>query len=100
MVLGGLHIEMATMKVLGDWLEDIEWVDVLAQKKVTSLGTADSLKAAHITRTRQVHQVIQCCLQILMKKAYLQYTQMEPKVDDVKAFEQWSVERSTKSVQL
>lgn len=35
-----------------------------------------------------------------MNKAYLQYTEMEPEVDDVKAFEQWCVERSTESVQF
>ena len=60
-VLGGLHIEMATMKVLGDWLQDSEWVEALVQAKVTSPGTADSfLKVAHITRTCHVHQVTAC----------------------------------------
>ena len=94
MVLGGLHIEMVMMKVLGDWLQDSGWVEALVQAKVTSLGTADSfLKAAHITHTCHVHQVTAYCLHILMKKAYLQYTEMEPELD-VKAFEEWCVERA------
>ncbi|XP_045131595.1 uncharacterized protein LOC123516404 [Portunus trituberculatus] len=101
MVLGGLHTEMATMKVLGDWLEDSGWVEALVQAKVASPGTADSfLKAAHVTRTRHVHQVTACCLHILMKKAYLQYAEMKPDPDDVKTFEQWCDERSTESVQF
>jgi len=99
MILGSLHIEMAMMKVLGDWLEDSGWVEALVQAKVISPGTGDSfLKAAHVTRTRHVHQVTACCLHILMKKAYLQYTEMEPELGDVKTFEQWHVERRTDSV--
>ena len=26
LILGGLHIEMAALKVIGDWLEDCGWV--------------------------------------------------------------------------
>jgi len=56
MILGGLHIEMAMMKILGDWLEDSGWVKALVQAKVTSPGTADSfLKAAYVTRICHVH---------------------------------------------
>ena len=101
MMLGGLHTEMATMNVLGDWLEGSGWVEALVQAKVASPGTADSfLKAAHVTRTRHVHQVTACCLHILMKKAYLQYAEMKPDPGDVKTFEQWCDERSTESVQF
>ena len=57
-VLGGLHIEMAGLKVIGDWLEDSGWVEALVQAKVASAGTADSfLKASHVTRMRHAHQV-------------------------------------------
>ena len=30
-MFGGLHIEMAVMKVLGDWLEDSGWTNALEQ---------------------------------------------------------------------
>ena len=57
-VLGGLHIEMASLKVLGDWLEDSGWVEAFVQAKVASAGIAESfLKASHVTRTRHAHQV-------------------------------------------
>ncbi len=52
-MLGGLHIEMAGLKVIGDWLEDSGWVEALVQAKVASAGTANSfVNVSHITRTR------------------------------------------------
>jgi len=35
-ILGGLHIEMAELRVIGDWLEDSGWVEDLVQAKVAS----------------------------------------------------------------
>ena len=73
-ILGGLHIEMAALKLLGDWLEDCGWVEVLVQSKVASAGTAEShIKVSHVTRTRHAHQVTACSLYILLKKSYDQY---------------------------
>ena len=67
-VLGGLHIEMAALNMIGDWLEDSGWVEALVQEKVASAGTAESfLKATHVTRTRRAHQVIASCLYIFLK---------------------------------
>ena len=72
-VLGGLHIKMAGLKVIGDWLEDSGWVEALVQAKVASTGTADSfLKASHVTRMRHAHQVTASTLHILLKNAYTQ----------------------------
>ena len=56
-ILGGLHIEMAELKVIGDWLEDAGWVEALVQARVASPGTANLfLKASHVTRTRHAQQ--------------------------------------------
>ena len=49
---------MATLKLLGDFLEENEWTGALTQTYVVGPGTADSfLKAVHMTRTlrAQVH---------------------------------------------
>jgi len=35
-ILGGLHIEMAERKVIGDWLKDSSWVEALVHAKVAS----------------------------------------------------------------
>ena len=66
---GGLHIEMAALKVLGHWLEDAGWIDALVQAKVATPGTAEAfLKAAHVTRTRHAHQVTDSALYIFAEK--------------------------------
>ena len=71
-ILGGLHIEMAALNVIGDWLEDSGWVEALVQAKVASAGTAQSfLKASHVTRTRHAHQVTANILYILLKNGVL-----------------------------
>lgn len=52
-MLGGLHIEMAAFKVLGNWLDGSGWMSIIANAGVTSTGVADSfIKASHLTRTR------------------------------------------------
>ena len=79
-MLGGLHIEIAALRTIGDWLQDSGWVNALSQSNVASAGTADSfLKSSHVTRTRHAHQITACSLHILMHKAY---TQFSDSVDD------------------
>ena len=54
-MFGGLHIEMAALKTLGDLLEDSGWTAALVQAGVASSGTSDSfLKAAYVTRTQRL----------------------------------------------
>ena len=81
---------MTALKVLGDWLEDSGWVDALVQAKVASTGSADSfLKAAHVTKTRHVHQVTASSLHILLKQAYIKYKESLDPGDQSKTFEDW-----------
>ena len=42
-ILGGLHIEMAGLKVIGNWLEDSGWVEALVQANVAPPGKAEVL---------------------------------------------------------
>ena len=42
MMLGGLHIEMNALKVLGDLLDGSGWIGALTQAKIVSFGTAES----------------------------------------------------------
>lgn len=39
-VLGGLHIEMAALKILGDWLAGSGWVEALVQANIATQGVA------------------------------------------------------------
>lgn len=57
-MMGGLHIEMAGLKVIGQWLNNSGWVNALVQANVTTKGRSESmLSASHVTRTRYAHQV-------------------------------------------
>ena len=77
-----------------DWLEDSGWVEALVQAKVASAGIADSfLKASHVTRTRHAHQVTASSLYILLKKAYLDYTESLEPEGQQDAFDDWCERR-------
>ena len=91
-MFGGLHIEMAALKTLGDLLESSGWTGALVQAGVATSGTADSfLKASHVTRTRRAHQITASSLYILLQKAYNEYTQNEV---NVKPKKDWIAEKS------
>ncbi len=73
-MMGGLHIELSFLKVLGDWLEGSGWTSILATSNVTTEGRADSiLKGSHSSRAQWVHQVSVAALYILQTLAYEVY---------------------------
>ena len=73
-MFGGLHIEMAALKMLGNLLEGSGWTGALVQANVASSGTADLfLKVSHVTRTRQIHQVTAGSLYLCLQMAYTEY---------------------------
>ena len=68
-MLGGLHILMAALKVLGDWLEGSGWTEVITKANISTSGVADSmLEASQVTRTRHAHQFTCCALYSLLHK--------------------------------
>jgi hypothetical protein len=70
-MFGGLHIEMAACKLLGDLLKGTGWGTALSEADIASLGTAESfLTVSNLSKTRQAHQITACCLYDLIKKAY------------------------------
>ena len=73
-MFGGLHIELAALKTLGNLLEGSGWTGALVQANVASPGTADSfLKASNVTRTRRAHQVNAGSLYLCLEMAYTEY---------------------------
>ena len=57
-MMGGLHIEMNLLKLLGDWLSESGWITSLVKAGITTSGRADAmLTGSHVIRTRYVHQV-------------------------------------------
>ena len=68
-MIGGLHIEMALIKVLDDLLARSSWTGALVTAEVITHGAADSLgKACHVTHTRYAHQVTASSLILLLQK--------------------------------
>jgi len=58
-MMGGLDLEMASLRAFGKLLENTGWVEACVQADVTTQGHAESmLKGTHVTRTRYAHQVL------------------------------------------
>lgn len=71
-MFGGLHIEMAALKAIGNLLDSIGWAGALVQADVATPGTADSFRrVAHVTRTRRAHQITASSLYHLLEKIIL-----------------------------
>ncbi len=89
-----LHIEMAALKTLGDWLKGSGWVQALVQAGITTQGTADSfLQAAHVARTRRAHQVTVAALYILKHRAYDRYCEAGD-AQGIVEFKEWCNQRN------
>ena len=68
-MFGGFHIELAALKIQGDFLKDSGWTSALVQAGVATAGTADAfLKAAHITHTWCAHQITASALHKSIKR--------------------------------
>ena len=70
-MMGGLHIEMATIAMLGTWLNGSGWVEVLVNYGVTTQGRGNAaLKCFHVKRARYLHQVTTVALNILLQRSW------------------------------
>ena len=69
-MLGGLHTEMAYLRALGDWLDCSGWVEAITNsEEIAKGGVAESfLSRSKVSKTRYVHQVTLCALEILLKR--------------------------------
>ena len=63
-----LHIEMALMNAIGNWIQGSGWVEAFVQANITTTGRIDSfLNGSKVKRTRYVHQL---SLAVLIKLAH------------------------------
>lgn len=100
-MLGGLHIEMDALKVVGKWITGSGWAEMICNSGVASQGVADSfLTAKHVTRTRRAHQVTAACLYILMRKSYEVLQSNVTADEESKTFQDWKRDRESKSPQF
>ena len=93
-MMGGLHIEMAVLRMIGRWLDNSCWTSALEQASITTPGQAEAItKGSHVTRSRYVHQVSAVALHLLQKKAYDEENTASQNV--MPEFERW-VEANTR----
>ena len=88
-MMGGLHIEMNLLKLLGDWLSESGWITSLVQAGITTSGRAESmLTGSHVIRTRNAHQVSVCALKIMRDRVYHIYQENAP-ANGILTFDEW-----------
>lgn len=99
-MMGGLHTEMASFRMLGHWLDGSGWVQSLIQAGLASSGVAEScVGCTHVKRTRYMHTVTAAALFILMQRQYNLYCESHS-VDMKKSLSEWREERCKTSVQF
>ena len=70
-LMGVLHIEMAMLAAIGDWLGGSGWTIVMTTAGVTTEGISLGLqKGSQTSRAQWAHQVSACALFILLKKVF------------------------------
>ena len=56
MMMGGLHIEMAILNMIGKWLASSGWTDIFLKADIATSGRSESLlKSSHVRRARYAH---------------------------------------------
>ena len=75
-MMGPLHIEMAYMSAIGDWIDGSGWVEVFQKATVTTPGRIEGfLSGTKVKRSRYAYQVSLATLKRLAKKAFVNQTE-------------------------
>jgi hypothetical protein len=70
-MLGPLHIEMAYMKAIGNWLDESGWTDVFTKAQISTPGRIESfLNGSHVKRNRHAHLLSLASLANLSQMAF------------------------------
>jgi hypothetical protein len=97
-LMGGLHIEMAALRMLGHWLAGSGWIECIVQAAIATAGVAESfISASHVKRTRYAHTVTAAALYINLQQTYALYVESVAG-ESVKAFDEWRADCAKHSV--
>ena len=84
-----MHFESAALETVEN-LESSGWTGAVVQACVPTSGKADSfLRAAHITRTRRVHQVTACVLHKALEEAHQEHVKSTEPNTEPMSLEDW-----------
>ena len=93
-MLGPLHIEMAFLSTIGDWLEGSGWTQALEKGNISTTGRFESfLSGKKVKRTRYAHQVSPAVLLQLAEKAFEEQ-------EEFKDFETWKESKTKENANL
>ena len=99
-MMGGLHVEMACLRMLGHWLEGSGWVQCLVVSGMTTSGVADSfIHASNVKRTWYAHCVTAAALFICLNRLFNQYCE-QTATEDRKSFSEWRTDCDNGSAQF
>ena len=99
-LFGGLHTEMAALRMLGHWLDGSGWSESLVQAGVATVGVAESfLGASHVKRTRYAHTVPAAALYCTLYRGYSAYCDEHPG-EPVSSFGKWRADLEETSAQF
>ena len=99
-MLEALHIKIAMLGCLGDWLQDSGWLVALSNAGVTSPGNESLLIGHNIAPSKYAHQVTAKVLHKLRWRAFETYKQDSLTENREKKFGQWCAEMDEKSPQF
>ena len=93
-MLGPLHIEMAFLSAIGNWIEGSGWIQALEQANISTTGRIESfLSGKKVKRTRYAHQV---CLATLIKLAEEAFEEQE----EFNNFDVWRESKTKENANL
>ena len=91
-MMGPLHIEMAFLHAIGNWLDGSGWTDLCEKAKLDTTGRIESyLIGSKVKRTRYAHQVSLASLVHLSVIAFQDQ-------DEIKSYLEWKASARAKSV--
>ena len=91
-MMGPLHIEMAYMCALGDWLDGSGWIDIFQKANINTPGRIESfLKGSNVKRSRYAHQVSLSSLVAISRKAF-------ESQEEIASYDDWKNEQRKKSI--
>ena len=93
-LLGGLHIEMNVLSLMGTFLEGSDRSHVLTRAEVMTEGrVAGVIKGSNTSTGQWAHQVSVVSLYILMRRSYSEYKSVTPNEEQL-CFEDWCIHMS------
>ena len=99
--ISGLRVEMASLKIVGHWLDKIGWDSALVQTDIRTGESEDGiLTAVHIIRSPYANQASACAPYILQRKAYKEYTEIRDSYEIEIDFKSWIRTKSDHHPQL